>query len=75
LIREILEFVDDVAGELGTSQELAYIERILEDGTGADRQLRVYRDTGDFRKVVDYMVSETELGLFNGQPLAAGAGQ
>jgi carboxylate-amine ligase len=75
LIREILEFVDDVAGELGTSQELAYIERILEDGTGADRQLRVYRDTGDFRKVVDYMVSETELGLFNGRPKAAGAGQ
>jgi carboxylate-amine ligase len=28
--------------------------------TGADRQLRVFEETKDLRKVVDYMISETE---------------
>jgi carboxylate-amine ligase len=32
-------------------------------GTGADRQLQVYRETGDFKKVVDYMIEETKTGL------------
>src|SRR5579872_5377943 len=47
LIREILDFVGDVAEELGSTNELAYIERILEEGSGADRQLRVFRETND----------------------------
>jgi len=63
LIHEIMEYVDDVAGELGTREEIAYIDTILREGTGADRQLRVFRETGDFRNVVDYMISETEHGL------------
>jgi glutamate---cysteine ligase / carboxylate-amine ligase len=37
---------------------------MLDRGTGADRQLKVYADTGgDFRRVVEYMVQETEAGL------------
>ena len=32
-------------------------------GTGADRQLRVFRETGDLKKVVDYIIEETEVGL------------
>jgi carboxylate-amine ligase len=32
-------------------------------GTGADRQLRVYKETGDLKKVVDYIIEETEVGL------------
>ena len=36
---------------------------MLENGTGADRQLRVFNETGDLKKVVDYMVEETEAGL------------
>jgi glutamate---cysteine ligase / carboxylate-amine ligase len=63
LINEIIEFVDDVADELGTRQELSYVYRILEQGTGADRQLRVFRETGDLKAVVDYMVEETRAGL------------
>ena len=30
-------------------------------GSGADRQLRVFRETGDLTKVVDYIVAETAL--------------
>jgi carboxylate-amine ligase len=69
LIGEILEFVSDVVDELGSRQEISYIERILEEGTGADRQLKVFHETGDLKRVVDYMITETESGL------AAGAAQ
>jgi carboxylate-amine ligase len=63
LIYEYLHFVDDVVDELGSRQEINYIHRILEMGTGADRQLRVFRETGDLQKVVDYMIAETKVGI------------
>ncbi|MBV9760140.1 MAG: carboxylate-amine ligase [Acidobacteriaceae bacterium] len=63
LIYEYLHFVDDVVDELGSRQEINYIHRILEQGTGADRQLRIYQETGDLTKVMDYIVYETEAGL------------
>jgi len=66
LIGEILEFVSDVTAELGSEHEIAYIERIVEEGSGADRQLRVFHETNDLKQVVDYMISETEQGLFAG---------
>jgi carboxylate-amine ligase len=64
LIGEILEFVGDVVEELGSREEISYIRRILENGNGADRQLRVFNETRDLKKVVDYMIQETEYGLF-----------
>jgi carboxylate-amine ligase len=70
LIRELLDMVAPEAEELGSTEELAYVERILEDGSGADRQLRVFAETNDLNKVVDYMIEETEQGLF--APAAAG---
>jgi glutamate---cysteine ligase / carboxylate-amine ligase len=63
LIHEYLDFVDDVADELGSREELNYIRKIVEQGSGADRQLRVFRETQDLRKVVDYIIEETEAGL------------
>jgi carboxylate-amine ligase len=63
LISEYLDFVDDVADELGSRQELNYIRKILDQGSGADRQLRVFRETKDLKKVVDYIIEETEAGL------------
>lgn len=63
LIRELLEFVDDVVDGLGSRHELKYIYKMLENGTGADRQLEVYKKTNDLKKVVDYIVKETNHGL------------
>lgn len=63
LIYEYLHLIDDVVDELGSRTEINYIHKILEHGTGADRQLRVFRETGDLKKVVDYIISETEAGL------------
>jgi glutamate---cysteine ligase / carboxylate-amine ligase len=74
LIGEILEFVADVVEELGSQEEISYIRRILENGNGADRQLRVFNETRDLKKVVDYMIEETEHGLFEPAESAAGEG-
>ena len=63
LIKEYLDFVDDVADELDSREELEYIREILERGTGADRQLRVFQETGDLKHVVDYIIEETEAGV------------
>jgi glutamate---cysteine ligase / carboxylate-amine ligase len=63
LIHEYLEFIDDVVDELDSREEIDYIHEILETGTGADRTLRVYQETGDMKKVVDYIIEETEVGV------------
>ncbi|SEJ33104.1 carboxylate-amine ligase [Dyadobacter koreensis] len=63
LVVELLEFIDDVVDELGSRQEIEYIHQILEMGTGADRQLAVFEQTNDLKAVVDYIVSETKIGI------------
>ena len=73
LLYEYLHFVDDVVDELGSREEINYIHRILEHGTGADRQLRVFQETNDLSKVVDYMVQETASGLDGEVHAGAGA--
>lgn len=59
LIYEILDFIDDVVDDLGCREALEYIPVILEKGTGADRQLKIYEETGDLQKVVDFIIEET----------------
>jgi len=63
LIAEYLAFVDDTLDELGSRQEIGYVKTMLEQGSGADRQLKVFRETGSLRAVVDFMASETRAGL------------
>jgi carboxylate-amine ligase len=64
LIRELLEFVDDVVDDLGSRSEIEYINTILENGSGADRQLKVYHETQSIQAVVQYIQHETTQGLF-----------
>lgn len=59
LAMELLEFIDDVLDDLGSRRELEYVKKILAEGTSADRQLQVYRETGDLRAVVRSIVDET----------------
>jgi glutamate---cysteine ligase / carboxylate-amine ligase len=63
LIDEYLNFVDDVLDELGSRQEVEYIRQIMKMGSGADRQLQVYHETGDMKAVMDYIIEETEAGV------------
>jgi len=59
LILELLEFVDDVLDELGSRKEIEHIHTILERGTSADEQLRVYSETNDLKAVVDRLMELT----------------
>jgi carboxylate-amine ligase len=71
LIHEYMQIIEDVIDELNCREELLYIYRMLENGTGADRQLRVYQETGDLKKVVDYIIEETEVSSL--EPAGVGA--
>jgi carboxylate-amine ligase len=55
LILELLDFVDDVVDELGCRDSLQFIHRILEHGTGADRQIKVFDKNKNMVEVVDYI--------------------
>ena len=60
LIRELLDFVDDVVDDLDSRKEIEHIHTILERGTSADEQLKVYAESGDdFLPVVDMLIKNT----------------
>jgi carboxylate-amine ligase len=62
LIHELLEFVDDVVDELDSRQALKTVEKILTEGTGADRQLAVFEQSRSLSTVVDYIIDQTLTG-------------
>lgn len=70
LIHELLEFVDDAVDICGSRDEIKRIYRILDEGTSADRQVKVFEDSGgDLNAVVDHLILETSKGLpTEGQP-------
>ena len=63
LMAEFIDFVDDVLDDLGSREEVENIFKMLENGTGADRQLKVFEETKDLTKVVDYITEQTILGV------------
>ena len=66
LMLEYLDLIDDAVEQLGSRQEINYIHEMLKMGTGADRQLKVFEQTGALKDVVDFMVAETRVGVFEG---------
>lgn len=63
LIYELLDFVDDVVDELGSRHRLQYVHQMLENGTGADRQLAVYGQNKSMMDVVDYVQAQFLHGI------------
>jgi carboxylate-amine ligase len=55
LIYELLDFIDDVVPHLGSRHAVSYVHKMLEQGTGADRQLAVYHQSNNLIDVVDYI--------------------
>jgi carboxylate-amine ligase len=55
LIYELLDFIDDVVPHLGSRHAVNYVHNMLEQGTGADRQLKAFEQTGSLEKVVDFV--------------------
>jgi len=62
LILELLDFIDDVVDDLGSRHAMDYVRTILEKGSGADRQLAVYQQTGNLESVVDYITEQSLVG-------------
>jgi carboxylate-amine ligase len=58
LIYELLDFIDDVVDHLGSRHAVNYVGKMLETGTGADRQLKVFEQTKSLTSVVDYIHSQ-----------------
>lgn len=55
LLYELLDFVDDVVDHLGSRPAIQYIHKMIEQGTGTDRQLKIYQELQSLIKVVDYI--------------------
>jgi len=63
LLMELLALVEDTVDEHGLSDEVGYVNTILDGGASADRQLAVYHQGHDLRAVVDHVIAETQEGL------------
>ena len=63
LIYEVLDFVDDVVDQLGSRHAVQYVHKMLEHGTGADRQLKVFEQTNNLVNVVDYIHDQFLAGV------------
>jgi carboxylate-amine ligase len=63
LIYELLDFIDPVIDHLGSRHRIAYVHKMLEGGTGADRQLAVFEKTKSLTAVVDYIQAQYMAGI------------
>ncbi len=59
LARRVLDRLREHARDLGAERELAGIEDLIEQGTGAARQILVYEANNDLREVMGEIVAET----------------
>ena len=55
LLYELLDFVDDVVDDLGSRNAINHLYKMIENGTGADRQLKIFEETNNLVTVVDYI--------------------
>jgi carboxylate-amine ligase len=63
LIYELLDFIDDVVDQLGSRHMIEFVSKMLDEGTGADRQIKVFNQTKSLSSVVDYIHSQFLAGI------------
>jgi carboxylate-amine ligase len=63
LIYELLDFLDPVLDHLGSRNRIAYVHKILERGTGADRQLAEFEQSKNLVSVAEYISSQFLAGI------------
>jgi glutamate---cysteine ligase / carboxylate-amine ligase len=73
LMLELMELIDDVVDDLGSRSAVEYIHTILNEGTSAERQLRIYQQTGDLKDVVRHLVMETRASVQDAKSNSAAA--
>jgi carboxylate-amine ligase len=59
----LVERAGPAAARLGCREELAEVERLVQRGTGADEQRRVYEETGSLLAVAQWLAERTSAGL------------
>jgi glutamate---cysteine ligase / carboxylate-amine ligase len=64
-INDLLDFIDDVLDDLGSRREINYLRALLFDprGTGADRQIAIFRQTGSIQAVTRFLMEQTLQGF------------
>jgi glutamate---cysteine ligase / carboxylate-amine ligase len=62
LVEELLDFVSEAADIFHTQDDLERVRTICREGTSADRQTRIFKETGSLKAVVDDLTAETTLG-------------
>ena len=64
-LHELLDFVDEVVDDLGTRREMDHLRSLLSDprGTGADRQIAVYKETSSLQAVAHFLIRQTREGI------------
>lgn len=64
-IHGLLDFVSDVLDDLGSRDEITYLRTFLTDprGTGADRQIALYQQTGSINAVIRLLMQQTMQGI------------
>lgn len=58
-IKELIEFISEEACQLGSERELDYLEKWYSKGSGADRQLEIYKETQSLKEVMHFVVEES----------------
>ncbi len=73
-LSELLDFVNDVVDDLGSRREINYLRSLLEDprGTGADRQIAIYQQTGSLDAVIRLLMQQTIQGISMEMPVEVG---
>jgi carboxylate-amine ligase len=64
-LHELFDFVDDRLDDFDTYQEINYLRTLVDSshGTGADRQLAIYQETGNMQAVVEYLLQQSEVSI------------
>jgi carboxylate-amine ligase len=64
-LHELLDFIDDVLDDLGTRRDIDYLRLLVDSprGTGADRQIAAYRETGSIHEVMRLLMEQTIRGI------------
>jgi carboxylate-amine ligase len=58
-VRALVERAEAASTRLGCREELAEVERLVQRGTGADEQRRVYEETGSLLAVAQWLAERT----------------
>jgi carboxylate-amine ligase len=63
LIYELLDFIDDVVPHLGSKNAISHVHKIIETGTGSEKQLKLYEQKRNMVDVVDLIQKSFLEGL------------